>query len=318
MNVTEAQKKPLVVLLGPTAVGKTALSLHLAQRFQGEIVGADSRQIYRRMEIGTAKPTLDERRQAPHHLIDLCEPDTTLTVAEYQALAYATINDIHARDRVPFLVGGTSLYLRAVVEGLQIPEVPPNPVLRAELEEVLATAGREALYQQLLTLDPATAAVIDAQNPRRLLRALEIVLTTGRSKVEMEGATPPPYSILQVGLTRPRDELYARIDQRVMAMIEDGLVAETQQLLDAGYAPTLPSMTSLGYREMGAYQRGEMTLDEAILRTQIETHRFVRNQTTWFRKMSEVQWFDLSQPESDVRVEETVASFLAAHAPLQA
>jgi tRNA dimethylallyltransferase len=311
--MTEAQKLPLVVLLGPTAVGKTALSLHLAQRFQGEILGADSRQIYRRMEIGTAKPTMDERKLVPHHLIDICEPDSTLTVAEYQALAYATINDIHARGRVPFLVGGTSLYLRALVEGLRIPEVPPNPVLRAELEEVLATEGRKALYQQLLALDPATAAVIDAQNPRRLLRALEIVMTTGRSKVEMEGATPPPYAILQVGLTRPREELYTRIDQRVVAMVEEGLVLETQQLLDAGYAPTLPSMTSLGYREISAYLRGEMSLDEAILRTQIETHRFVRNQTTWFRKMNEVQWFDLSQLESHARVEEAVANFLDVH-----
>ena len=309
--MTEEPKKPLVVLLGPTAVGKPAVSLQLAQRFHGEIVGADSRQIYQRMEIGTAKPTTDEQAQVPHHLVDICAPDATLSVAEYQVLAYATIDAIHGRGRVPFLVGGTSLYVRAVVEGLQIPAVPPNPALRADLEELLATAGREALYQRLLTLDPATAAVIDAQNPRRLLRALEIVLTTGRSKVELEGANPPPYSILQVGLTRPRDELYQRIDRRVIEMIDMGLVEETKELLAAGYAPALPSMTSLGYREISAYLRGEMTLEEAITRIQLETHRFVRYQTTGFRKIKGIQWFDLSQEGSEGSVMQTVADFLA-------
>lgn len=310
MSINQKPEKPLVVLLGPTAVGKTALSLQLAERFNGEIVSADSRLIYQTMDIGTAKPTPEEQAQVPHHLIDLCPPDVTLTVAEYQSLAYATIDAIHARKRVPFLVGGTSLYVRAVVEGLQIPEVPPNPALRTELEDLLATQGREALYEKLLELDPATAAVIDVKNPRRLLRALEIVMITGRSKVELEGANPPPYAILQVGLTRPREELYARIDARVVAMVEAGLVAETQRLLDAGYAPTLPAMTSLGYREISAYLRGEMTLDAAIERIQIETHRFVRHQMTWFRKMENIHWFDLSESGSEAAVGEAIARFL--------
>src|SRR5262249_32240281 len=148
--------------------------------------------------------------------------------------------------------------------GLRIPEAPPDPQLRAELESILATEGREELFRRLQELDPATAEVIDALNPRRLLRALEIVMTTGRSKVELEGANPPPYTILQIGLMRPRDELYARIDQRVLAMVDEGLIAETEALLAAGYAPPLPAMTSLGYREIAAYLRGEMTLDAAI------------------------------------------------------
>jgi tRNA dimethylallyltransferase len=302
--------RPLVALLGPTAVGKTALSLQLAQRFQGEIVSADSRLIYKTMDVGTAKPTLAEQALVPHHLIDLCMPDKPLSVAEYQQLAYATIDALHARGRVPFLVGGTSLYVRAVVEGLRIPEVPPNPEVRAELEALLASEGREALYQRLLALDPVTAAVIDVLNPRRLLRALEIVITTGRSKVELEGANPPPYAILQIGLMRPREELYTRIDARVVAMVEQGLVAETEALLAAGYAPTLPAMTSLGYREISAYLRGEMTLDAAIERIQIETHRFVRRQMTWFRKMPDVEWFDLSKPGSEEAVVARVARFL--------
>jgi tRNA dimethylallyltransferase len=302
---------PLIALLGPTAVGKTALSLELARRFHGEIVSADSRLIYKGMEIGTAKPTPAEQAQIPHHLLDLVWPDEPLSVAEYQRLAYATIDAIHARGDLPFLVGGTSLYVRAVVEGLLIPEVPPDPALRAELEAVLAQEGRAVLYTRLQELDPATAAVIDPLNPRRLLRALEIVLTTGRSKVELEGTHPPPYTILQVGLMRPREQLYARIDARVLAMVEQGLVEETERLLAAGYAPTLPAMTSLGYREIAAYLRGEMTLDAAMARIQTETHRFVRHQMSWFRKMPDVIWFDLSEPQGEQQVVARVAEFVA-------
>ena len=307
----ENKGRPLVALIGPTAVGKTALSLHLADRYQGEIVSADSRLIYKTMDIGTAKPTPAEQAQVPHHLLDLCAPDEPLSVAEYQQLAYATIDAIHERGRVPFLVGGTSLYVRAVVEGLQIPQVPPNPQLRAELEGLLEREGRESLYQQLLTLDPATAAVIDALNPRRLLRALEIVITTGRSKTELEGVNPPPYAILQIGLMRPRDQLYARIDARVQTMVDEGLVAETERLLAAGYSPNLPAMTSLGYREMAAYLAGEMTLDAAIERIQLETHRFVRNQMTSFRKMPTIQWFDISIEGSESAIIESIEQFLA-------
>lgn len=301
---------PLVALLGPTAVGKTALSLELAQRFQGEIVSADSRLIYKTMDIGTAKPTREEQARVPHHLVDLCMPDEPLSVAEYQRLAYATIDATHARHHVPFLVGGTSLYVRAVVEGLRIPEVPPNPEVRAQLEAELEAFGRERLFERLRTLDPATAATIDPLNPRRLLRALEIVITTGQSKTALEGADQPPYAILQVGLMRPRDELYRRIDERVVAMVEQGLVAETEALLAAGYSPTLPAMTSLGYREITGYLRGEIGMDEAITRIQTETHRFVRHQMTWFRKMPNIEWFDLTEPGSKQAVTERVARFL--------
>lgn len=304
---------PLVVLLGPTAVGKTELSLQLAERFHGEIVGADSRQIYQGMDIGTAKPTPEERARVPHHLIDLFPPDQIFTLAEYQQLAYAAIDAIHARGRVPFLVGGTALYVRAVVEGLRIPEVPPDPALRAELEAVLAEQGREELFRRLAAHDPATAATIDRNNPRRLLRALEIVLLTGRSKVELEGADPPPYAILQLGLTRPRAALYARIDRRVEQMVEAGWVEETARLLDQGYAPTLPAMTSLGYREIAAYLRGEMDLAAAVARIQVETHRYVRHQLTWFRRMRGITWFDLETPDVEAAIFDTVADFLAGH-----
>ncbi len=304
-----AKHPPLIVLLGPTAVGKTELSLRMCETFAGEVIGADSRQIYRSMDIGTAKPSLAEQQRVPHHLIDIRNPDETLTVAEYQQLAYRTIDEIHRRGRVPFLVGGTALYLRAVVDGLRIPEAPPNPELRAELEAFLAQAGREALFHRLQALDPATAAVIDGKNPRRVLRALEIVMITGKPKIELEGAQPPPYRILQIGLDRPRDQLYQRIDQRVDQMVAQGLVEETQRLLTAGYRPPLPAITSLGYREIIAYLQGELTLAAAVEKIKTETHRFVRHQYTSFRKMANIQWVNL-EVDSFSRIAESITAFI--------
>jgi len=297
--MTTKPAPPLIAIMGPTAVGKTSLSLELCARFRGEIVGADSRQVYRMMDIGTAKPTADELARAPHHLVSIRNPDQVLSVAEYQQLAYATIDDIHTRAAVPILVGGSALYLRSVIEGLRIPNVPPNPALRDELEADLATYGVETLFQRLQQMDPATAAVIDARNPRRVLRALEIFLVTGKPKVELEGADPPPYRILQIGLDRERAILYDRVDRRVEQMIADGLVEETRRLLAAGYTAALPSLTSLGYREIIAYINGEMDLDASVERIQIETHRFVRHQYTWFRRMKHIHWFDMDQVEAD-------------------
>ena len=300
---------PLVVLLGPTAVGKTALSLGLCERFGAEVIGADSRQIYQGMDIGTAKATATEQANAPHHLIDLCAPDAPFTLAHYQRLAYYTIDDIQGRGKLPLLVGGTALYIRAVVEGLRIPEVPPNPAVRAELEALLASAGREALFSRLQQLDPATAATIDRQNPRRLLRALEIVISTGQSKVALEGAEPPPYRILQIGLDRERSILYERINLRVEQMMAAGLIAETEQLLAKGYRPPLPAITSLGYREIIAYLAGALPLATAVEKIKTETHRYVRHQYTWFRKMTEIVWFDLDQQPLEA-IYARVAQFL--------
>ncbi len=299
-------RPPLVAVVGPTGVGKTALSIRLCRRFRGEVVSADSRQIYRGMDIGTAKASHVEQAAAPHHLLDVRAPDEVLTLAEYQHLAYTTIDAIHGRGCLPFLVGGTALYVRAVVEGLRIPEVPPDPALRAELEADLARDGVGALFERLAALDPPTARQIDAANPRRVLRALEIFLVTGQSKVLLEGATPPRYRILLVGLAQARARLYERIDARVDAMLAGGLVAETQQLLEAGYSPLLPSMTSLGYREITAYLRGEIDLATAAQRMKHETHRFVRHQSTSFRKMVGVCWFDI-----DETAPETIEAFVA-------
>ena len=242
----------LVVIVGPTAVGKTARAIDLAQRFEGEIVSADSRQIYRGMDIGTAKPTREEQSLARHHLIDIVAPDESYTLAQFQADAYAAIDDILARGKLPLLVGGTGLYVRAVVEGLRIPHVAPNEELRAQL----AAQDSFALYDRLRELDPDAAARIDPRNVRRTIRALEVCLTTGKRFSELGHASPPPYRITQIGLTTKRPELYARIDARVDRMMEQGLTAEVKALVRQGYSWNLPSMSGLGYREIGAYLRG--------------------------------------------------------------
>ena len=300
---------PLIVILGPTAVGKTSLSLDLAARFNGEIVGADSRQIYQGMDIGTAKPSAEEQARVPHHLVDIQPPDKQMALATYQQMAFSVIDDTHRRGRLPFLVGGSALYLRAVTEGLQIPEVAPNPALRSELEGFAHENGRAALHARLQASDPVAAAQIHPNNLRRVIRALEIVQTTGRRKSDLEAATPPPYRILKIGLDLPRPLLHERIDQRVHDMVEAGLVEEMATLLAAGYSANLPALSSLGYQEIAAYLHGDITLAAAIERIQIETHRFVRHQYTWFRRIPNIHWFDTTEnPQS--AIQKLVAGFL--------
>ncbi len=283
---------PLIVLVGPTAVGKTALSLELAERIGGEIVSADSRLLYRGMDIGTAKPTPEERRRIPHHLIDVADPDEVWTVARFQDAAYAAIDAIHRRGRVPLLVGGTGQYIWAVVEGWQVPRVPPRPQLRAALEKWGETIGAEALHARLRALDPQAAARILPTNMRRTVRALEVIFSTGRRFSEQQTKKPPPYRILILGLSRPRPELHQRIDARIDAMLAAGWVEEVRALLAAGYSPDLPAMTSIGYAELAAYLRGEIPLEEAVAQIRKRTRRFVRRQANWFKETNpRIHWF---------------------------
>jgi tRNA dimethylallyltransferase len=296
-------KGDLLVIVGPTAVGKTALAIELARRLNGEIVSADSRQIYRGMDIGTAKPTREEQAAAPHHLIDIVAPDEPYTLANYQSDAYAAIDDILSRDKRPLLVGGTGLYVRAVVEGLRIPRVPPNQELRVQLER----QDGLALYERLRALDPDAAARIDPRNVRRTIRALEVCLTTGARFSELGHASPPPYRLTQIGLTLSRSELYARIDARVDRMIEQGLVTEVQALVNRGHNWSLPSMSGLGYREISGYLRGEVSLEEATTSIKRNTRDFVRRQYAWFRlRDPHIHWFEGAAVNSVARLVETV------------
>ncbi len=297
----------LIAVVGPTAVGKTVVSLQLASELGGEIVSSDSRQIYRGLDIGADKATPAQQAQVPHHLLDVVDPDQVLTLAEYQRAAYAAIDGIHGRGRLPLLVGGTGLYVRAVLDGLGIPETPPDEALRVELESYAAEQGAPALHARLAALDPTAAGRIDYRNVRRagridyrnvrrVVRAMEVCLVTGQPISQLQTAAPPSYRIVRIGLTRPRDALFTRIDQRVDEMLARGLLAETQRLLDLGYSPQLPALTGLGYRQMIHYLQGEMSYDEAVAAIKQQTRRFVRQQYTWFRLDDpRIVWFDLEQ-----------------------
>lgn len=282
---------PLLVILGPTSVGKTSLALELADHLPVEVVSADSRQLYRHMDIGTAKPTAAERARVPHHALDLVEPDENLSLAQVKRVMEAAIDDIHQRGKLPLLVGGTGQYISAVIDGWGIPEVPPDEALRAELEAFAAQHGAAALHDRLRELDATAADNIAYQNVRRVVRALEVCIVSGQPISALQAKTPPPYKTVVWGLTLERDALYAQADQRVWQMIEAGFVEEVRRLLAMGYPRTLPSMSGLGYRELAAHLEDGLALDEAVKLTQHATHDFIRRQYTWFRKMGErVLW----------------------------
>lgn len=292
--------RPLLVIVGPTAVGKTVLSLRLARDFSGEVISADSRQVYRGLDIGTDKISPARRQGVPHHLLDVVEPDQVLTLAEFQSRCYDLIEAIHRRGNVPLLVGGTGQWVWAVVEGWGIPRVPPDWVLRAELEAEAEAIGPAAFHARLAAVDPEAAHKLDPRNVRRVIRALEVYHQTGIPISEHQRKSPPPYNSLIIGLTRPREVLYARIDRRVEEMIAQGLVAEVKRLMAEGYGLELPAMSGLGYRQIGQYLQGEISLEEAVALLKKETRRFVRQQHNWFSPEDErINWFDLAGAEEE-------------------
>jgi tRNA dimethylallyltransferase len=298
LNDAAQGKRPfLVVLVGPTAVGKTELSLRLAERLNGEIISADSRLFYRGMDIGTAKPTPEERARVPHHLIDVAAPDETWSLAIYQEAARRAIEQISARGRLPILVGGTGQYVRAVYEGWQIPAVEANPALRSVLENWGRAIGPEALHARLARIDPEAARRMEPRNLRRSVRALEVILSTGRRFSEQGQLQAPPYRLLIVGLTRPREELYARVDSRIDTMLSQGWLEEVRGLLDQGYRPDSPAFSAIGYRELAEVLLGQTPLNEAVERIKRQTRVFVRRQANWFKLADpNIHWLQANQP----------------------
>ena len=276
-------KPPVVAIVGPTAVGKTALSLALARHFPVEVVSVDSRQVYRGMDIGTAKPTLQERARVLHHLIDVVEPTEEFSLATYLGMARSAIQQIHQRGKLPLLVGGTGQYLWALLEAWRVPAVAPDPAYRQELAALAATQGQDALVDRLAEVDPEAAATIDHRNQRRVIRALEVYHQTGVPFSRMRRRGPEPYRSCILGLTLPREELYHRIDRRAEEMIQAGWIEEVRGLLRNGVTLAHPSMGSVGYRELVAFLAGEAALEDAIRNIKTSTHRFARHQYAWFR-----------------------------------
>ncbi len=301
------QNYPLILIVGPTAVGKTELSLQLAERLNGEIVSADSRLFYRGMDIGTAKPTLEERARMPHHLIDVADPDEIWSLAVFQQKATEIITDIHARGKLPFLVGGTGQYVRAVTEGWTPPEVKSDPRLRRVLEGLAEENGIYWLHAGLERIDPSAAEKIDARNVRRTIRALEVIFTTGRPFSQQRGQSESPYNLLTIGLKRPREELYQRVDERIEAMFAAGLLDEVRGLLAKGYSPELPPMSAIGYRECIRVINGQMSEEQAKVEMRRVTRIFVRRQGNWFKEDDpNIHWFEAGQENVIELVEELV------------
>jgi len=301
----------LLAIVGPTGVGKSRLALHLARTFNGEIVSADSRQVYRYMDIGTAKPTGQELSLVPHHLINIVKPDEDFSLAQYQRLACRAIDDIQQRNKLALLVGGSGLYVWSILEGWGIPQVPPDSEFRHSLEDKVAEVGKDGLYQELIKVDPIAAQRIDRRNVRRVIRALEVHRGTETPSSRHQHKEAPPFNPLIIGLTAGRAELYRRIDLRVDEMIEQGLVTEVEKLVNMGYDFNLPAMSGIGYKQIGMFLKGELTLAAAIQQIKFETHRFVRHQYAWFRlKDDRILWFDI-QGKVDSEITTRLAKFIS-------
>ena len=307
--------KKLLVILGPTGTGKTDLALEIAKKFDGELVSADSRQIYTGMDIGTGKlPSSGEVEKhknywlvegIPTHLYDLITPDKTFSVAAYQQLAYAAIDGIHKKNKLPILVGGTGLYIRVVVEGLKIPKVPPDKKLRERLE----AKSLPALVAELENVDPEGAAGIDRENSRRIIRALEVYYQTGEPLSKLKGKFKVNLDSLKIGLTSNRDYLYNRADSRIEAWIKTGFIQEVRRLIDKGHKDSI-ALTSLGYRQIAMYLQGKISLREAVQRIKFEHHSYIRAQLTWFRKEPRMIWFDVAEKDYTNRVYNQVGDWL--------
>lgn len=302
--------QPLIVLTGPTGVGKTATAIRLAQTLGGEIVNADSRYLYRGFDIGVAKPTAEERALVPHHLIDILPPDGEMSLHLFQELATTTIQDIQRRDRVPLLVGGTVLYLNAVVEGWHIPQVPPDEAFRRAAEAEVGRDGGAGLRAHLASIDPV-AADRSGANMRRVIRALEIHRATGTPMSVLEGRGRPPFRALEVALSMSREALHARLDARIDGLLENGLVEEVRGLLARGVPETAPAMSSIGYRQLIPYLHGEASLDAVTERIRVDTRRYVRHQETWLRRNARLRRIDVTVEGWDADLEGTARRFLS-------
>ena len=283
----------ILAIVGPTASGKSSMGIEIAGAVGGMIIGADSRQVYRYMDIGTAKPTHEDRSRVSHHLIDVIDPSEEYSLGLFVPQARRAIDDGLSRDKVPIVVGGTGQYVWGLLEGWDVPTIPPDSSFRASIQRRLEREGLEPLVKELEARAPATAQRVDLKNPRRVMRALELAHQGSNGGLRSPSRTPPPFDTTIIGLTLERSELYNRINLRTAAMIEAGWVGEVEKLIRMGYGPELPSMSSLGYREIAEFLRGDRTLEDAIDAIKKKTRRFARQQYAWFRLNDErIRWFE--------------------------
>ena len=289
-------ERPLVIIVGPTAVGKTDLAVEVAENLKGVIISADSRYLYRGMNIGTAKPDEEQLNRVKHYLIDAANIEENWSLAVYKGKALSAFETVWENNKLPFLVGGIGQYIRAIIEGWQIPERKPNSHLRQILKKIAENEGRESLHLKLGIIDLQAATRIDYRNLRRVIRALEVSLTTGKRFSEQRTRGKIDFHYKLIGLIRPREELYQRIDKRIEIMLEEGLIQEVRGLLEKGYSLKNPPLSAIGYREIINFLQGEIELEEAVRLIKRRTRKFVRRQANWFKQNDpRIRWFDMNK-----------------------
>lgn len=302
----------IVAVVGPTASGKTSLAIELAKKLDGEVVSCDSMQIYKHMDIGTAKPTADEQRAAVHHMIDIVEPSVRFSVAEFTQRARQCIDEVLSRGKVPVLAGGTGLYLDSIIENVVFPDIGEDPSFREEMAEKARESGNEAVHRLLAEKDPEAAEKIHPNNLRRVIRALEICHLTGKTftQVNRESKREPVYDALIFGIDAEREVLYERINRRVDKMVDEGLTEEVRKLMEMGIGRDTTAMQAIGYKELADFFDGRLTFDEAIEKIKMESRRYAKRQLTWFRRNSEIVWVKPDEDEFFEKIFEKCFTFL--------
>ena len=294
MSTPRPRKPKIIVIVGPTASGKSDLAIKIAGKFNSEIISADSRQIYRGMDIGTAKPAKTEIRKIPHHLIDIKNPDENYTVAQYKKDCLKAIKMVLAKNKIPVLVGGTGLYIKTIADNLEIPEVKPDFQLREKLEKELKSKGLDYLYQKLIELDPEAAYIIDSKNPRRIVRALEITLKTEKPFSQQRKSGKKLFNCLKIGISLPKEKLREKINKRADKILKNGLIKEVKNLIKK-YPFDIPAFDAIGYREIINYLQGKVSLDETTALIKKNTWRYAKRPITWFKKDKKIIWIDNPQ-----------------------
>lgn len=305
-------KQKLVVIAGPTAVGKTKLSIRLAHQMDGEIISGDSMQVYRGMDIGTAKITPEEMEGIPHHLIDILDPQERFSVSDFQELARSHILQLNERGKLPILVGGTGLYVQSVTHGFEFAKNGSNDTIRRKWQDFLEEYGPQALFNELERRDPAFAQTLHPNNSRRVVRALELWESTGKSMAEFQGDwdNDSPYHLVMLGLTMDRTQLYERINDRVDLMVQNGLIEEIQALIGQGVPLDAQAFQAIGYKEIIPFLQGECSKEEAIDLLKRNTRRFAKRQLTWFRRINEITWFDLTDIAQEDAIHERITQYV--------